>query len=249
MIHSFDTDEAIEYGVNAAIILSNLRFWIDKNNANRKHFYDGKYWTYNSYAAFNELFPYFGEKQIRNALATLKESGVIEIGNYNINTHDRTQWYSISAPKTLNTSAETTDGCVVSADGLSPKGKSVNTDIKPDEKLIIKKNKSSNQKTLTQFIDQCREEKQSILRDYAGLWKYADAVSLPEDFIAIAWFVFKTKYTESGTHAGKLQKDWRATFLNYIKNNYLKLWWIDAGEFKLNTTGMMAEKEYKASIL
>jgi len=126
MIHSFDIEDAKKYGVNAAIILNNIRFWVEKNAANKKHFHDGKYWTYNSYAAFNELFPYLGEKQIRNALAILKESNVIAVGNFNSNSYDRTQWYSL-----VNTKRQ--DACAETTDGFNQKGKTLYTDVNTDK--------------------------------------------------------------------------------------------------------------------
>lgn len=47
MIHNFDINIAEKYGINAAIILQNMYYWIEKNRANEKHFHDGYYWTYN----------------------------------------------------------------------------------------------------------------------------------------------------------------------------------------------------------
>lgn len=95
MEHHFDVDIAKKLGVNAAIIYNNIKFWCLKNKANEKNFYDGNYWTYNSIKAWKELFPYFGEKQIRNALDCLVENNMIICGEYNQNRYDRTKWYGI----------------------------------------------------------------------------------------------------------------------------------------------------------
>jgi hypothetical protein len=94
MNHSFNIEDAKKYGVNCAVILENIRFWVAKNKANAKHSYDGKYWTYNSIKAFHELFPYLSERQIRTALDKLIEAKEIEKGNYNQNSYDQTTWYS-----------------------------------------------------------------------------------------------------------------------------------------------------------
>lgn len=96
MEHSFDIDVAKEIGVSGAILLKNIYFWVRKNEANNKHFADGSYWTYNSVKAFNDLFPYLTEKQIRNTLTKLEEDGFIITGNYNKSSYDRTKWYSIT---------------------------------------------------------------------------------------------------------------------------------------------------------
>lgn len=96
MKHIFDVEIAEKYGVNAAIMLENIAFWIRKNEANNVNFHDGFYWTYNSRRAFKELFPYLSEKQIETALKKLIDDGVIITGNYNETAYDRTMWYAIT---------------------------------------------------------------------------------------------------------------------------------------------------------
>ena len=96
MEHSFDVEIAKQYGINAAILLKNIYFWVCKNKANNKHFYEGKYWTYNSTKAFMELFPYLGDKQIRGALKVLESNGLICTGEFNEIKYDRTKWYAIT---------------------------------------------------------------------------------------------------------------------------------------------------------
>lgn len=94
--HSFDTEIAVMYGVNAALLLQNIAFWIEKNRANGDNFRDGRYWTYMSYAAFGEIFPYLGQKQIRGALSKLKEEGLIVTGNYSKTGKTNVTWYALT---------------------------------------------------------------------------------------------------------------------------------------------------------
>jgi len=94
MMHSFDPNIAKLVGVNAAVIHQNIVWWTQKNAANSKHFYDGRYWTYNSITAFDDLFPYLTKAQIRSALLKLEDAGLIVCGNYNKSAYDRTKWYS-----------------------------------------------------------------------------------------------------------------------------------------------------------
>lgn len=96
MQHNFDVEIAKDYGILEAILLQNIWFWIEKNKANNTHFYDGKYWTYNSRKAFAKIFPYMSEKQIRTALEKLIDNGILEKGNYNKAGFDKTLWYSIT---------------------------------------------------------------------------------------------------------------------------------------------------------
>jgi len=92
--HSFDPEIAKRVGLNAATIYQNIVWWAEKNAANEKHYYDGRYWTYNSVAAFGELFPYLTTKQIRTALSLLGEHKLVLSGCYNKSLYDRTRWYS-----------------------------------------------------------------------------------------------------------------------------------------------------------
>lgn len=96
MNHSFNVAIAVEYGVNAAILLENIHYWISKNMANNKHFYDGHYWTYNSVKAFTELFPYMDKNKITRTLKKLEDDGLLIEGNYNDDQRDRTKWYALT---------------------------------------------------------------------------------------------------------------------------------------------------------
>jgi hypothetical protein len=104
--HIFDIEDAINYGVDCAVMLTNFRFWIAKNKANNVNFYDGQYWTYNSVKAFEDLFPYYSGGQIKRTLKKLEDLGLIKSGNYNKSKYDRTKWYSINEdshlPKSTN---------------------------------------------------------------------------------------------------------------------------------------------------
>lgn len=96
LIHFFDADIAKQYGVNAAVLLYHIAYWIKHNEANGTNYYDGNFWTYNSMRAFAELFPYMSERQISTALSKLIDDGVIITGNYNKSTYDRTMWYALT---------------------------------------------------------------------------------------------------------------------------------------------------------
>lgn len=94
--HSFQVDIAIKYGVDCAIMLGHLYFWIIHNRANGKNHINGKYWTYNSSRAFQELFPYWSKRQIEYILQKLKDAGLIETEHHSANSMDRTLWYTLS---------------------------------------------------------------------------------------------------------------------------------------------------------
>lgn len=95
MQYIFDIDDAVDYGVDEAIMLYNFKFWINKNIANSKNYFDGRYWTYNSINAFSKLFPFWSKKQIIRILNSLIKKGVLITGNYNKIGYDRTKWYAL----------------------------------------------------------------------------------------------------------------------------------------------------------
>lgn len=95
-VHVFNVDDAVKYGIEKAVILQNMRFWLDKNKANGTNLHDGYYWTYNSAEAFYKLFPYFkSAKVIQRLLKSMVSEGLLLAGNYNKKGYDRTKWYSM----------------------------------------------------------------------------------------------------------------------------------------------------------
>lgn len=93
---TFDVDVATKYGTNVSILLCNINYWIQKNKENGKHFHDGRYWTYNTVAAFHSLMPFMSENVINTALAKAEAEGLLVTGNYNKLPFDRTKWYALT---------------------------------------------------------------------------------------------------------------------------------------------------------
>lgn len=146
--HMFDTKVAKRLGIVEAVLLHNIQFWIDKNRVNEKHFYKGRYWTYNSAKAFSELFEYLSDRQISRALKQLVDDGWLIKDNFNANPFDRTNWYALTdkyysefmGQNGVTNSCEaihkTKDADLPKmVNGKTKSGKSyIDTDIKPDIK-------------------------------------------------------------------------------------------------------------------
>lgn len=94
--YQFEPLLAVKYGVDEAIFLHNIIYWVNKNEANNRHFYDGRTWTYNSMDAFTKLFPFWSRRQVERIIASCVKQGAIVTGNYNTSGMDRTQWYALS---------------------------------------------------------------------------------------------------------------------------------------------------------
>ena len=94
--HHFSVSVAVEVGVNAAVVLENIAFWVRANRKAGRHKHDGKHWTYGSTRHFAELFDYLSEKQVRGALDKLITCGYVETGTFNRSAYDRTRWFTLT---------------------------------------------------------------------------------------------------------------------------------------------------------
>lgn len=94
--HFFDVDLATEIGVKNAIMFQNIGYWVELNKANDRNKYGDDYWTYNSVAAFKDIFPYWTDAQIRRILDSLLEKKLIKKGSFNNDRKDRTSWYTLT---------------------------------------------------------------------------------------------------------------------------------------------------------
>lgn len=144
----FDTSVAKEVGTDAAIILYNLEFWIEKNKVNGKHFYDGKYWTYNSVRAFQELFDWLSVQNIKTCLNKLESKGYIVTGNYNEKKYDNTKWYALGKQLTEENPLLESTKALVRINQPIPDNKpdnNNNSNIK-DKSLILSSEEDSSKK-------------------------------------------------------------------------------------------------------
>ena len=85
---------ALRYGLEEAIFLDSLMYWYKENRANQRNYQDGRWWTFNSVKAFQELFPWWSVRQIRRIIDSCKEQGAILAGSFNNDHRDRTAWYT-----------------------------------------------------------------------------------------------------------------------------------------------------------
>ena len=87
---------AAEIGVNEAIILAQLHYWIEKNKENHVNFRDGRTWVFQTYKEWNEQFIFWCEKTIKRLFLRLEKKGYIASSNYNKIGYDKTKWYTIN---------------------------------------------------------------------------------------------------------------------------------------------------------
>ena len=190
MYHQFNTEIAKQYGLEESILLENIYFWVKKNKANNQNYHNGKYWTYNTVKAFNELFDYMTETKIYRALKKLKDCGLIEIGEYNENKYDHTKWYTVTS-KALELLGETEKPNIQNEKQILQNEEPILQNEKSklqNDKITITDNKPNNKPNKKQQI------KEQFI-DYHGArgWRF--------------------------NNGGKM-KDWRATVRTWERRNY-----------------------------
>lgn len=87
---------AQKYGVEESIFLDSIVYWYTHNRANNINYKDGRWWTYNSIAAYTEIFPWWSTRQIRRIIKSCVDQGALLTANYNSDGRDRTFWYTPS---------------------------------------------------------------------------------------------------------------------------------------------------------
>jgi uncharacterized phage protein (TIGR02220 family) len=145
MNYSFDIDIATEYGIDNAIFINNLAYWVKLNKANNTNLHDGKYWTYNSVKALCELFPFWSVGQIKRVIKNCIDLGAIETNNFNKIKYDRTTWYTLSDKLSAICSNKQMEN-LKSAKGKSETSQpipNINTDINTDKESTKEEDKST----------------------------------------------------------------------------------------------------------
>lgn len=163
--HIFNIELAKEVGIEPAILYQNIVHWINKNEANDKHFYKDRHWTYNSVKAFNKLFPYMTAYKISAGLKKLEDMGLIVSGSFNKSAYDRTKWYAIGDLKDVDSISrkpkmETLNNENGFEDFKEPIP-NVNTDVNSNLNFYKKDNKKENQTSLESVKDEKKKEKKS----------------------------------------------------------------------------------------
>ena len=98
--------------------------------------------------------------------------------------------------------------------------------------------------TLRKYLEQCKQSGVKAIPADHALFRYCEKQSLPEEFVFICWKRF-IDYYRDGAGSRKLYTDWPDAFLNNVKSNYYKLWYLDNnGQYVLTTAGKQAQREF-----
>jgi hypothetical protein len=91
-----DHDEAVYYGLNAAILLSFIRDSIE-NKIDGIKYKHGCGWLVMSVNNIQKALPYLTKPKIRIALKMLEDNGAIIVECHNTDPTDTTKWYTVNS--------------------------------------------------------------------------------------------------------------------------------------------------------
>ena len=98
-------------------------------------------------------------------------------------------------------------------------------------------------RTIAAWLEALGDEKPVPAGD--AVFAYADGAGIPADYLSLAWVEFRHYHLD---RPDKKQIDWRATFRNYVRQNYLGLWQPCAtGGYELTKKGVQAHRAREAA--
>lgn len=97
MTHSFNTTLAERYGIDEAILIEHIYWWIHKNDCEEIEdmIHEGKVWCRSTAKGFAKYIPYMKPDKIWRKLKKL-EGHVLLVGNFNRQALNQTLWYTFT---------------------------------------------------------------------------------------------------------------------------------------------------------
>lgn len=86
---------AMRIGLNEAIVLQQIHYWVQYKEKAQKDNFDGRFWVYNTYEQWQTQFPFWSVTTIRRTIRSLERQGLLLSGSYNKAGFDKTKWYTI----------------------------------------------------------------------------------------------------------------------------------------------------------
>jgi hypothetical protein len=84
---------AVLIGLNEAIFLQQLHYWLQSKSAKVR---DDQVWIYNTYEEWHRQMPFWSERTIQRIVGNLVEQGlVLTTQAYNTSKMDKTNWYAL----------------------------------------------------------------------------------------------------------------------------------------------------------
>ena len=85
--------EAETIGLNEAIVIARLRFWLNRS----QHIHDGQAWVYNTYPDWQKQFPFWSVFTVKSTFRRLEHLGILEsTQRLNRSRWNKTKWYTLN---------------------------------------------------------------------------------------------------------------------------------------------------------
>lgn len=89
-------------GTCSSLLIQQIYYWTLK----KQHSHEGHYWCYNTYQTWADQLRAFDPKTIYRALTSLREKGIVRVGNFNKHKYDKTLWYRVDSQALLKVLSE-----------------------------------------------------------------------------------------------------------------------------------------------
>jgi hypothetical protein len=87
-------------GLNEAIVIQQLHYWIMINKRQNKHLINDRYWIYNTLETWQkDTFYFWSIDTVKRTFKKLEKNELIITANFNKKGYDRTKWYTINYEK------------------------------------------------------------------------------------------------------------------------------------------------------
>lgn len=124
--HNFNTTLATKYGIDEAIIIEQIYWWVHKNECEEIEdmIHEGRVWCRSTAKGFAKYIPYMKPDKIWRILRKL-EGTVLMVGNFNKKALNQTLWYTFT-------------------DEFKKELKALDCDFEKNKNAILKNEKSNN---------------------------------------------------------------------------------------------------------
>lgn len=202
---------AREYGIAEALILKQVYYWVLKNKESNKNFYDGKFWTYNTIKAYQEMFPYLSIRQLRYSFDKLINKGLI-LKKHLSKQRDRTCWYTLT-DKGFAICQNCQMHLSIVSNGIDKIDKSINKDTNIDTNIIPERETGVSQK------QNLTKEQEEFILEFKKLYPEKDCniAKWPEN-IDLAKLLQEIKQSDFLQTRNNLDLNWCLTHYEEIVN-------------------------------
>ncbi len=157
--HAFIVQEAVDHGIDKALLMQHIRFWCNQNEGKESHTHEGKTWMYQSASDMCHHYPYWSRQKISRLLRDMESDGLIVSANYNSIGYDQTKWYALAD----NLQCSTVNNRMSKGEQPIPDTKTdTKTDTLFEECWAMYHRKGSKQKSIRYWVKLSEEDKLAI---------------------------------------------------------------------------------------